>query len=284
MTFAPDSFSSRRDTVAFLICLVLALAARVLPSPVQNVVATAVNHSILAPFLYLQEQAEVVRSSRSHYLTSIGTRDSIAVQALSAKGLEEENALLRAELGLSRRLPVRHVSAEVLQQAMPTAGLMARLSVGREDGVNVGAPVLTPEGLAGVVQSAGDRNSVAILWTHPDFRVSAMALDGTVYGIVAPRGSAGPNTALLELRGVPYQQQLPLGTRILTSGLGGPGGVYPRGIPLGTVVSVAEEQEGWSRTYLILPAVHPASMSHVIVLTGPVGDLSGVFAASPTGS
>jgi rod shape-determining protein MreC len=284
VTLAPDSFSSRRDTAAFVICLVLALVARVLPAPVQNGLATAVSHSILAPFLYLQEQAEVVKSSRTHYLASAGLSDSTVLEALSAQGLAEENAQLRAELGLARRLPVRHVSAEVLQQAMPTAGLMARLSVGRDRGVHSGAPVITPDGLAGVVQSAGDRYSVAILWTHPDFRVSAMTADGAVFGIAAPRGSAGPNTPLLELRGVAYQQQLPIGTRIYTSGLGGPGGVYPRGIPLGTVVAVAEEREGWSRTYVLLPAVHPASMAHVIVLTGPVGDLSGVFPDSLTGS
>lgn len=284
MTFAPDPFSSRRDTLAFLICLVLALVARVLPAPVQTGLATAVSHSILAPFLYLQEQAQVVKASRSHYLASVGVGDSTAVQALSALGLEEENAQLRAELGLSRRLPVSHVSAEVLQQSMPSAGLVARLSVGRDRGVRRGAPVLTPDGLAGVVQSVGNRYAVAILWTHPDFRVSAMTADGTVFGIAAPRGSAGPATPLLELRGVAYQQPLPVGTRIYTSGLGGPGGVYPRGIPLGTVVGIAEEREGWSRTYVLLPAVHPASMSHVIVLTGPVGDLSGAFPDSLTGS
>lgn len=284
MTFAPDPFSSRRDTLAFLICLVLSLVARVLPAPAQHGLATAVSHSVLAPFLYLQEQAQVVKASRSDYLASIGVRDSTVVQALTADGIAEENAQLRAELGLSRRLPVSHVSAEVLQQAMPTAGLMARLSVGRARGVRTGAPVLTPAGLAGVVQSVGDRYSVAILWTHPDFRVSAMTADGAAFGIAAPRGSAGPSAPLLELRGVAYQQQIPIGTPIFTSGLGGPSGVYPRGIPLGTVIGVAEEREGWSRTYVLRPAVHPASMSHVIVLTGPVGDLSGAFRDSLTGS
>ncbi len=282
MTIAPDSFSSRRDTLAFLTCVFLALVARVLPAPAQNGLATAVSHSILAPFLYLQEQAEIVKSSRTHYLASIGLADSVAVRVLAAQALEEENAQLRAALGLSRRLPVSHVAAEVLQQATPDAGLVARLSVGTDDGVRRGAPVLTPHGLAGVVQSAGRRYSVAILWTHPDFRVSAMTADGSAFGIAAPRSSAGPNTALLELRGVPYQRRLPVGTTIYTSGLGGASGVYPRGIPLGTVVAIGEEREGWSRTYVVLPAVHPASMSHVIVLTGAVGDLSAVFADSPT--
>lgn len=82
---------------------------------------------------------------------------------------------------------------------------------------------------------------------------------------------------LLELRGVPYQQQVPAGTLIYTSGLGGVSGVYPRGIPVGTIVGVGEEQEGWSRTYVARAAVAPASVSHVIVLTGVAADVQRAF-------
>jgi rod shape-determining protein MreC len=116
-----------------------------------------------------------------------------------------------------------------------------------------------------------------MFWTHPDFRVSAMTRDGSVFGIVAPRGSEGPNTMLLELKGVPYQQQVMPGTVIYTSGLGGASGVYPRGIPIGTILDVGDEQEGWSRTYVVRPAVPPAAVSHVIILTGSALDLGTAF-------
>ena len=83
---------------------------------------------------------------------------------------------------------------------------------------------------------------------------------------------------VLELRGVPYGEDLPPGTMIYTSGLGGSAGVYPSGVPIGVVLSVAEEQEGWSRTYAVRPVVHPASVSHVIVLTGASIGLDSVYA------
>jgi rod shape-determining protein MreC len=82
---------------------------------------------------------------------------------------------------------------------------------------------------------------------------------------------------LLELTGVPYQQEVLPGTVIYTSGLGGASGVYPRGIPIGTVLDIGDEQEGWSRTYVVRPAVHPAAVSHVIILTGPALDLGTPF-------
>ncbi len=283
MTPAPDTFASRRDTLAFVICLLLAFTARVAPPTAQSAASDAIVHTVLAPFLYLQEQVEVIRASRSRYLATVGLRDSVLARAMAVEGLELESEQLRRQLELSRRLNVRHVSAEVLQQALPTAGFMARLSAGRDDGVRPGSPVITPQGLFGVVQSVSSGQSVALLWTHGDFRVSAMTLDGSVFGIVAPRGGGGPNTMLLELRGVPYQQEVPVETMIYTSGLGGTSGVYPRGIPIGTIVGVGEEQEGWSRTYVARAAVAPASVSHVVVLTGPALDVQQAFAETPSG-
>ena len=126
--------------------------------------------------------------------------------------------------------------------------------------------VVSPEGLVGIVSVVDERTSVVVTWAYPEFRASAMAPDGSVYGIVAPHGTEGPRTWLLELRGVPYRQLVPNGTLILTSGLGG---VFPRGIPLGTVVGVAGEAAGWERTYLLRPAVHPAGVSHVMILIAP---------------
>jgi rod shape-determining protein MreC len=105
-----------------------------------------------------------------------------------------------------------------------------------------------------------------VTWAHPEFRASAMAGDGSVYGIVAPHGTEGPRSWLLELRGVPYRQLVPDGTVIVTSGLGG---VFPRGIPLGSVIGMGREAEGWERTYLLRPAAAPAGVSHVMILIGP---------------
>jgi rod shape-determining protein MreC len=166
------------------------------------------------------------------------------------------------------------VAAEVLRQSGPTAGLSLVLSAGGKAGVRPLSPVVAPGGLLGVVRSVDESRSVAILCTHPDFRVSAMTPDGSVFGLVSPAVPAGPETMLLQLTGVPYRDVVPPGTRLYTSGFGG---IYPRGIPIGEVVGVAQEQAGVSRTYAVRPSVHPAAVAHVIILISPDIDISEAF-------
>jgi rod shape-determining protein MreC len=278
---APHRFTSRADTIAFVACLLLSVGARAAPPQVQDSLASAIRATVLAPLLGLQQQAALVKGARARYGAVTAQRDSAVLVAQEVPALQEENQRLREVLSLAARLPRGHVSAEVLHQAAATDGFTLILGAGSEDGVRAMAPVVAAGGLVGVVRSVEPRTSVVMVWAHRDFRVSAMTLDGGVFGIVAPSGAAGPNTMLLELQGVPYRQDVAPGTVIYTSGLGGASGLYPRGIPIGRVLSVSEERAGWSRTFLVRPAVHPASVSHVIVLTARVADLGRAFGEAP---
>src|SRR6185312_4705933 len=104
------------------------------------------------------------------------------------------------------------------------------------------------------------------LYTHPDFRASAMTADGTTFGIIYPHTAriGGTNAYLLELRGVPTRSTLAAGTMIYTSGLGG---TFPRGITIGTIMSEIKTSEVWTKTYLVRPAVSPARVTSVLILT-----------------
>ncbi len=276
MTAGAERFATRRDTLAFAICLVLALVARALPLDVQDAIAGGVRSTVLAPFLFLQHQAELWQTARMRFAVVVAERDAAARAALDIPALIEENQRLREIAGVGERLTAPYVSAEVLHQASPTGGMVLLLAAGSRQGVRPLSAVVAPGGLLGVVRSVDADRSVAVIFPHPDFRASAMTLDGSVLGVVAPHGASGPNEMMLELSGVPYRDRVPAGTRLYTSGYGG---VYPRGIPIGEVVAVAEEQEGWARTYLVRPAVHPASVTHVIILAAAGGDLSGAFEA-----
>src|SRR5207247_8159408 len=76
------------------------------------------------------------------------------------------------------------------------------VAAGRKQGVKPLSAVVSPEGLVGIVSTVDAQTSVVVSWAHPEFRASAMAADGSIYGIVAPHGTEGPRTWLLELLGV----------------------------------------------------------------------------------
>src|SRR6266849_2369628 len=268
MALGADRYASRGDTFAFLVCVLLSVAAMSLPERIRDPLARGLRQTVLAPFLTLQQQTELLSASLARYDAVVAQRDSAALAATFLPELRGENARLRGLLGLGTRLTRGYVPAEVLHQPEPSSALTFIVSAGKNQGVKPLSAVVSPEGLVGIVSSVDAKTSVVVSWAHPEFRASAMAADGSVYGIVAPHGSDGPRVWLLELRGVPYRQTVPLGTVVLTSGLGG---VFPRGVPIGVVVDSASSEEGWERTYLVRPAVHPASITHVMILTGWAG-------------
>ena len=172
------------------------------PESWRQPIARGLRASVLAPFLYLQQQSEELRTSRARYDQVVAQRDSSALAAGFVPELRNENARLRSLLGLGQRLGGGFVAAEVLHQPEPTNPLTLVLSAGRHQGVQPLAAVVSPDGLLGLVSAVDPNSSVAVTWAYPEFRASAMSADGSVFGIVAPHGTEGPGVWLLELRGI----------------------------------------------------------------------------------
>lgn len=255
----------------FCVCLALSLVALFSPSAWGLRLAASLRQSVLAPFVWLQTRAEEGRTSRVRMQAITTERDSAAYLAQGLPSLLAENERLRQLLSLSHRLSSPYVAAEVLHQSQATDGRTLLLSAGSRNGVAAFDPVVAPEGLIGVVLNAAPRTSIVMTWAHPEFRVSAFTVNGNAAGVVAP--SSGGDGAL-EFRGVPYRDSVPAGTLVLSSGLGG---VYPKGIPVGTVTGVVSEQAGWERVYRVQPAANPGSAAHVLILVAPSGDVGRAF-------
>jgi rod shape-determining protein MreC len=262
MAFGSDRSSSRRDNALFLACVVLSILMLVKPD-IGTRITGVIRQSVLRPFLWIQERAEQSRTSRASFERLRAERDSAAHAAQFLPSLRSENQRLRALLGLGERLPVPYVPADVLHQSQPTDGRTLVLSAGRQAGVRVFDPVVAAEGLLGVVREVGPTWSIAMTWAHPEFRASAFAMPGRVFGVIAPSLQITGSEQLLQLRGVAIRDSVPDGTMVVTSGLGG---VYPEGIPVGTVAGQASEAAGWERVYVVRPAAFPASAAQVLIL------------------
>lgn len=255
--------NTRVDLIVLTTCIVLALAARALPNTMRDPVATGMRRSFLAPLVLLQERAEKGRKSLLSADAKQTYLDSLSLGSMKAGSLEGENDRLRKIIGLGARLRWGFIPAEALHGRGVRDETTVILSAGSRAGVSRLSPVVAPEGLVGVVDQVDPTMSHAMLWTHPDFRVSAMSPDGSAFGIAQAHLTGATGGYLLELRGVPFRATLKPGSVIVSSGWGG---VWPRGIPVGTVLQEIKTSEGWARTYLLRPAVNPADVYSVMIL------------------
>jgi len=253
----------RTDLIILVTCLVLALAARALPNAMRDPVSTTMRRTFLAPLVVLQERAELSRRAMLLVDEKTANTDTLTLKALRVTAVEAENDRLRQIMGLGARLRWGFIPAEALHGRGVRDETTVILSAGERAGVNRLSPIIAPEGLVGVVDGVDPTMSHAMLWTHPDFRVSAMSIDGTAFGIAQSHLASATGGYLIELRGVPFRATLKPGALIVSSGWGG---VWPRGIPVGTVMQEIKTAEAWARTYLLRPAVNPADVYSVMIL------------------
>jgi rod shape-determining protein MreC len=255
--------SNRVDLIVLGACALLGLVARGLPPNMRDPVATSMRRTFLAPLVMLQERAEASRRSLLLDQQRTAIRDSVTLRAMTVTSLEDENDRLRKVIGLGARLKWGFVAAEAIHGRGVRDITTMTLTAGSNAGVRRLSPVVSPEGVVGMVTDVDPTMSQAMIWTHPDFRVSAMSEDGSAFGIVQAHLASATSGYLMELHGIPFRTALKPGTLIVSSGLGG---VWPRGIPIGRVLEEVKTSEGWARTYLIKPSVSPADVGAVMII------------------
>ena len=251
-----------------------------LPSAYQQPLRETLRRTVLRPFLLAQERIGAQRARTVDVSQVRAQRDSLAALVAAQTTLSEENRRLRELIGLGGRAGHAFIPAQVLRLGLAGAESTFVLNVGTADGVAVGSPVIAPEGLIGVVWEVDANAAQAIDWTNEEFQVSAMTADGEAYGIVEARRGRFREEDLLLLKGAPFHSDIRPGRLIVTSGRGD---LYPRGIPIGTVVSIDEADTGWRKSYVLRPAVRPEEVMHVLVGLAPEpgADLTALWNMAP---
>ena len=141
------------------------------------------------------------------------------------------------------------------------------INIGKNDGIEVGMPVIANEGLVGHVISVTD--STAKVQTILDTSSAVTSVVGTARDSVVVKGNL-ENTSMLKATYIPTtatilegDANIIQGDSIETSGLGG---IYPKGITIGTVKQVTNTKNLTNRYALVEPAVNFNKLETVLVI------------------
>jgi rod shape-determining protein MreC len=183
------------------------------------------------------------------------------------QGLHEmqlENARLNRLLAYSEANPGVKVAARVLGVNPVTTLLSFRIDRGENDGVRRGMPVVTAEGILGrVVRSTGSTADV-LLVTDSNSRVGGR-IERSRARVTAAGLGEHQN---LKLENGLRTEDVAEGDVVVTSGADG---VFPAGLLIGRVLGVQKKTTGMFQLAQIVPAVDPAKVEEVFVLSAPSG-------------
>jgi rod shape-determining protein MreC len=195
-----------------------------------DVVASPVGGALSAPVRWTHAGLDTVRG----YFFAVSENRKLKAQLAAdqalrdqAQALEVENQRYRALLGVRTDPPLPHVFARTVSDARGPFANTRLADVGADKGVQEGNPVLSERGVVGRVVGISDHVSRIMLLTDVESRTPILIVRTNGRAILS--GDGGPSPKLDYIRGAPLKE----GDRVLTSG---DGGVFPRGLPIGTVV------------------------------------------------
>lgn len=187
---------------------------------------------------------------------------SLALVREDLSRMEAENARLRRALEYTAKAPEIWLAAAVLSDADcgSQSRQLIRTDKGSLAGVKEGAIVVVPEGLVGRVISVTPHTSEVLLITDVSLKVGCeVILPG---GDVVRGTLAGGTYERLALRHILSSAEVPPRSPVFTSGLGG---VYPKGIAVGTLMEVLQDQDSPRREGEVLPAVDFTTLRDVFI-------------------
>ena len=179
--------------------------------------------------------------------------------------LEAENDRLRRALGYVERRHGDWLAAGVLSSGGAAAGApnVFRVDRGSLAGVREGAAVVAAGGLVGRVTAVSPHTAEVTRITDRSVKVSCVVETGEPGGLVGVLAGGGDDQ--LVLRHLSGAAGAPPRARVVTSGLGG---VFPKGIEVGTLLGIRTGADGLSREGDVQPGVDFPALEDVFIRRG----------------
>ena len=172
--------------------------------------------------------------------------------------VELSNARLRNLLNFQTTTSGTSVAAEVIGRDPSSWFNAIIIDKGRSDGIKKGLPVVVPEGIAGQVTDTSDHYAKVMLIIDRNSAVDALVQRTRARGIL----KGGPSSRCI-FQYVIRTEDIKVGDKIITSGFDQ---VFPKGQPVGDVVSVVKQNSEMFQEVRVVPYIDFEKLEEVLVL------------------
>jgi rod shape-determining protein MreC len=179
-------------------------------------------------------------------------RQAMLQRMVEARAIFQENMQLKATLQLRERARDTIATGRIVGSSFNSLRRFAILSAGGNDGVKIGMPVRSADGLVGRIIDAGNLASRVLLVSDRSSIIPARLLRNGIPVIAEGRGDGTINVRPLEVGRNPFRH----GDLIITSGTGG---LYPPLVPIARVIKLDDDGA------VAMPLADPATTSFAIV-------------------
>ena len=178
------------------------------------------------------------------------------------ENIKSENETLKEYLGLTEKYgEYKTVPGYIISKDISNFSKTIVINIGKKDGVEENMTVIADKGLVGHVVSVTD--TTAKVQTIIDTASSVSCSMSTTKEAIVCKGTLDSNFELKAMY-IPTDSNIIQGDSVETSGLGG---IYPKGIHIGTVKKVISTQNIIDRYAIIETAVNFDKLDTVLVIT-----------------
>lgn len=218
-----------------------------------------------------------VRGLWTNYIDLRNTRrQNHDLQAEIAR-LRQEEAAFAEDAAQGRRLQAlldfrqHYIASTVAAQIIGSSGTdrsrVVYIDKGSADGLKPDQPVITPDGIVGKLRDVFPHSAQLLLINDPTSGAGVMLESSRIRGIL--HGSA---SGRVQINNLMADDRIKPGEKVVTSG---GDMVYPRGLPVGIIESVAPDPEHPPFTAIaVKPTADLARIEEVLVVTGTQTGLS----------
>jgi rod shape-determining protein MreC len=219
------------------------------------------------PFVKLGDYFPFVQSRRLLAKQNEDLRqqnEALRHQVLALGELGDENLRLHKLLERKESITFHTVTGRVIGHDASNWWKSIQIDRGSNDGLHKNLAVLNADGLVGKVVSVTKGESRVLLLTDPNCKVSALLQNSREPGVAAGVETSFRFSPRCVMTYVNRDATIKPGEPVISSGFGG---VFPKGIPVGTVARVQlNKQTGMYQDVDIKPAVDFRRLEEVLVV------------------